>query len=204
MVSEQKRSTHGLALRNAYCAQCHSSGKVYTEKETLKHKRIIQARKKKKRSNQRDLKPKMWYLGEDRFPVVSYSTETGQTSFAPCCIMLCQEMSQPAPNNPYGLSLSFSSTSLPIFCLDLSSPPPCCLRTGVRIIGRSGRKNSDEEKVKVRVSSFGHRIEHDVHLCALYFAELPFMLIDFQMMLGMNQWDTASTRNASPSEESCS
>jgi len=58
--------------------------------------------------------------------------------------------------------------------------------------------------VKVRVSSYSDCIEHDVHLCALYFAELPFMLIDFQMMLGKNQWDTASTRNASPLEESCS
>lgn len=43
------------------------------------------------------------------------------------------------------------------------------------------------EKVKVRVSFYSDCIEHDVHLCALYFAELPFMLIDFQMMLVRNQ-----------------
>lgn len=34
------------------------------------------------------------------------------------------------------------------------------------------------------VSSYSDCMEHDVHLCALYFMELPFMLIDFQMMLG--------------------
>lgn len=47
----------------------------------------------------------------------------------------------------------------------------------------------------MRVSSYSESIEHEVHfvLC-----ELPFMLIDFQMMLEKNQWHTASTRNTSP------
>lgn len=40
----------------------------------------------------------------------------------------------------------------------------------------------------MRVSSDSDRIEHDVRLCALYYVGLPFMLMDFQMMLGRNQW----------------
>lgn len=59
-------------------------------------------------------------------------------------------------------------------------------------------------KVKVWVTFSSSCIEHDVHLSALYFVELPFMLMDFQMMLVRNQWDTASTRNASPLEEGSS
>lgn len=48
----------------------------------------------------------------------------------------------------------------------------------------------------MRVSSYSESIEHEVHfvLC-----ELPFMLIDFQIMLERNQWYTASTRSTSPS-----
>lgn len=47
----------------------------------------------------------------------------------------------------------------------------------------------------MRVFSYSESTEHEVHfvLC-----ELPFMLIDFQMMLEKNQWLIASTRNTSP------
>lgn len=119
-------------------------------------------------------------------------------------------MSQPVQNNPYGLS----PTPLPLIHLHLSSPRlsgsilPAPPRSEDRGENNGKKKKEhrrrDPQKVRVKVSSYSDCIEHDVHLYALYCAALPFMLIDFQMMLGRNQWDTASTRNASPLEESCS
>ncbi|KAJ4942254.1 hypothetical protein JOQ06_012120, partial [Pogonophryne albipinna] len=80
-------------------------------------------------------------------------------------------MSQPAQNNPYGLS------PVPLLCSSASySPPPCfpssvwiypshatppCLRIGARIMGRSSRRNPEQENERrfsddVGKESMGH------------------------------------------------
>lgn len=125
-------------------------------------------------------------------------------------------MSQAVQNKVYSLpllprllvSLTFTSTSLLLSCLDPSPPHitlhllPHCWTLEQRADDNRKKVAEKNKKVKVWVSLTLHNMMCTYLLCTL--ADLPFMLMDFQMMLGRNQLDTASTRNVSPLDESCS
>lgn len=129
-ISTEKKHT-GISLLDNHCVQRHSSGHVYTERRQWNTRESFKKKKEEERNERKArlrAKNVLLYFG---FPGVSHSADTGYGHaflFAPYCIMLCQEMSQPAQDDPYGLSLVHSSPShlplFPSFCLELSSPTP--------------------------------------------------------------------------------
>lgn len=136
----------------------------------------------KTQSNKQDLKPKMCCFALGFLEWVIPQTQDMDIHFlAPCCIMHCQEMSQPVHNNPYSLSVvpllcsSPPYSPLPLFLSSVWSYPshPPLFEDGVE---NNGTKWQEEHRWReweeVRVSSYSEGIEHDVHfvLCgaALY------------------------------------
>lgn len=116
----------------------------------------------KTQSNKQGLKPKVWCCLALVFLewVIPQTQDMDMHFLVPCCIMHCQEMSQPVQNNPYGfspvslLSLLFTSTSLSVFCLSVFKDG--CENNGTK--QQEGRRWRELEKV--RVSSYSEGIEH--------------------------------------------